>query len=117
MKVSGYPEIMKRLIHSQLETWFQDPKRKHLVLKGARQVGKTSALHAFGNEFVTKRHQGRYHSLDLKKEKELHSIFQENQDPKKIIELIELQKRIQINPHIDLLLIDEIQDCPHAIST
>ena len=97
---------MRRLIQAQLEEWFHSPHRKPLVLKGARQVGKTFAVNEFGKTFIEGQNRGKYHYLDLKKERDLHSIFQDTQDIKKIIEFIELKKRTKILPGKDLIFFE-----------
>lgn len=108
---------MKRLIAHSLKKWLESPQRKPLVLQGARQVGKTYSVNAFGKEIIEKQKNGKYHYIDLKKELDLHSIFQENQDPEKILKLIELKKKTPIHRTQDLVFFDEIQDCASAISS
>jgi len=112
-----YLLIMRRLIRSNLQDWYSSPHRKPLVLKGARQVGKTFAVNEFGRTVVEGQNGGRYHYFDLKKERDLHSIFQETQDIKKILEFIELKKQTKITAGRDLIFLDEIQDCSQAISS
>lgn len=105
---------MKRLIFNQLEQWSEEKDRKPLILRGARQVGKTYAVNHFGHLWSAK---GNYHYVDLKSEKDLHSIFKETNDPKKIIDLISLKKNIRVDCNRDLIFFDEIQECPGAISS
>ena len=90
-------------------------QRKPLVLKGARQVGKTWALQEFGrNRYVAR--GGRCHYIDLREQKYLHSIFAETSDPNRIIELLQFRLKVQIDVDQDLVILDEIQEAPHAIS-
>lgn len=107
---------MQRRVFEKLAEWYHSADRKPLVLRGARQVGKTFAVTHFGRGIVTKK-GGNYHYIDLKKEENLHSIFQDTNDPQKIIELIEVRKNIKIDVRKDLLFLDEIQECKGAIST
>jgi predicted AAA+ superfamily ATPase len=86
------------------------------VLKGARQVGKTYSLLEFGKtQYEDKKH--RYHHIDLKKQKHLYSIFEENLDPDKIIKQLRLSLKREIDIKHDLIILDEIQECPHAITS
>jgi uncharacterized protein len=103
---------MKRTIYQQLLEWKHSPTRKPLLLKGARQVGKTYLLEDFGrNEF-----QNTFY-LNFEKEKSLAKIFRQNLDPKRIVSEISLhfKKKIQIDK--DLLIFDEIQACAEALTS
>ena len=100
---------MQRLIKQQLTEWVKAPSRQPLLLRGARQTGKTYLIdHLGANEFE--------HCLKINLEKERHFIdcFQ-SRDPKKIIESIELISNQTLIPGKSLLFIDEIQECPEAI--
>jgi len=78
---------MKRSIQNELLTWKRGSERKPLVLKGARQVGKTWALFEFGkSQYENKKSQ--FHYIDLRESQEFHSIFRETFDPHKIIKLL-----------------------------
>ena len=98
---------MKRNIINDLVAWKKSAGRKPLVLKGARQVGKTWALMEFG-----KKHYGdkgyRYHYIDMREAKALHSIFKETFDPASIIKYLQFELKISIDPVHDLLVLDEI---------
>ena len=104
---------MKRLITQKLINWKNKPKRKPLILQGARQVGKTWILKNFGKtEF-----QNCYH-LDFEKNKEeFIQIFNEDLSPKKILINISLFLGTEINIKNDLLIFDEIQNVPRAITS
>ncbi len=108
---------MKRRVQLKLEAWFENPNRKPLVLKGARQVGKTFAIDTLGKEYVVSKRGGNYHYFDLRREKTLHSIFSETQEPLRILEYLGIKRRVRINPSTDLVFFDEIQDCPNAITS
>ena len=110
------PKI-QRTVLSHIQAWFLRKDRKPLILQGARQVGKTYTVNQFGRDFVETRNAGKYYYVDLAREKDLHSVFQMTHDPKKILEFIELRKNIKFNLEQDLLFLDEIQDCPLAISS
>ena len=102
---------MDRNIYKDLLSWKSDKKRKPLLIKGARQVGKTYILTAFGkNEFIN------FHHFDFTKNKELKKIFEGSLDPLEIIKKIKIQYEININPEKDLIIFDEIQECPNALT-
>ena len=103
---------MERTIIKELIKWKSSVDRKPLVLKGARQVGKTYILEKFGQEYFRK-----YHYIDLRENKNIHSIFKDTYNPFEIIRQLEFVLRIQININNDLLIFDEIQDCNGAITS
>ncbi|MCL5770986.1 MAG: AAA family ATPase [Actinobacteria bacterium] len=103
---------MKRTIMDDLIKWKSSPGRKPLVLKGARQVGKTYILEKFGQEYFKK-----YHYIDLRENKNIGNIFKDTYNPREIIRQLEFVLRIQINITSDLLIFDEIQDCKGAITS
>lgn len=107
---------MKRSIITELKAWKDKNYRKPLILKGARQVGKTYILDLFGKEFFIK-NGAQYHHIDLRAEKKLHSLFQDTQSPQEILNYIQLSLNKKIDIHRDLLILDEIQECPGAITS
>lgn len=110
--ILGYSSVMRRDFTKQLEAWRTGPKRKPLMILGARQIGKTYSLLEFGANYFPN-----YHYINLDKEKNLTSIFSQSLDPKKIIRELEISLSKQINTKTDLLIIDEIQECPLAITS
>ena len=86
---------MDRLIFQNIITWYQSDNRKPLILKGARQVGKTYSVEQFGREFIEK-NGGRYYYIDLKEDKDFYTVFRDSKNPHQIIELIELNKKNKI---------------------
>ena len=103
---------MKRTIMDDLIKWKSSPGRKPLVLKGARQVGKTYILEKFGQEYFKK-----YHYIDLRENKNIGNIFKDTYNPREIIRQLEFVLRIKIDINNDLLIFDEIQDCKGAITS
>ncbi len=103
---------LKRNAISDLIQWKNNPKRKPLVIRGARQVGKTWLMREFGQscyeDFVY---------LNFDEEDELKSIFETNKNPQRIIELLSLIAGKKILPEKTLILFDEIQECPEALNT
>lgn len=102
---------MKREILSKLQNWFKNPERKPLILKGARQVGKTFAITEFG-----KTHFEKFHFFNFEENKEIHRIFEKDFDPKRIVEELSYINQTPINTEKDLVFFDEIQECPKALT-
>lgn len=102
---------MKRNAIDALLNWKNDEERKPLVLKGARQVGKTWLMKEFG-----KSHYDNYVYFNFDEEDELQSIFETNKNPKRIIELLSLVAGEKILPGTTLVIFDEIQECPSALN-
>ena len=102
---------MKRKIISDLVNWKDNPRRKPLLVRGARQVGKTHSITEFGQIYFN----GNIHVLNFEKNPEIHSIFEYNLESKRIISELELVLNKKITAEKDLLFFDEIQECPKAI--
>ena len=102
---------MKRNAIQELIAWKSSEDRKPMVLKGARQVGKTWLMKEFGqtcyDSFV-------YFNFD--EEDALKSIFETNKNPQRIIELLSLIAGEKILPKTTLIIFDEIQECPEALN-
>ena len=103
---------MKRSLYKKLIEWKVSENRKPLILKGARQTGKTYLLNEFGkNEFKN------MHYLNFQKIKELHGIFENDLVSEKILELIEFVLNTSIDVKTDIVFLDEIQECPRALTS
>ena len=76
---------MKRLAEKHLKDWKDSSRRKPLIIRGARQVGKTWLVDHFAAEYFTS-----YVKIDLEKRRDLHAVFEDNLDPKNIIKQLEL---------------------------
>ena len=103
---------MKRNAMQSLINWKNDPERKPLILRGARQVGKTWLMKEFGQTCYAN-----YVYFNFDEEDELKSIFQANKNPHRIIELLSMISGEKIQPGETLILFDEIQECPEALNT
>lgn len=97
-----------RKIIDELKKWASKKDRKPLILKGARQVGKTTAIDIFSKEF------DRYIYLNLEKKEEA-EIFNNDLPLKDLIQAIYLSKNISPSEGKTLLFIDEIQNSPQAV--
>lgn len=103
---------MRRNAMQDLIKWKSSEERKPMVLKGARQVGKTWLMKEFGQNYY-KSHV--YFNFD--EEDELKSIFETNKNPHRIIELLSMIAGQKILPAETLIIFDEIQECPEALNT
>ncbi len=95
---------------SFLKQWLTSSLRKPLILRGARQVGKTSLVREF-----SKRQQKQLVELNFEQNPELKQLFTSN-NPEKILSNIELNLDLSINKDNCLLFLDEIQAAPEILS-
>ena len=103
---------MERLILKKLIEWKQSKYRKPLILKGARQVGKTYILKQFGKE----NYEGvAYFNFDH--DKDLYNLFENTKDPKRILEQLAFIYGKAITPEKTLIIFDEIQESPNALNS
>ena len=102
---------MRRLVEQKLAAWTSSPERRPLLVRGARQVGKTWSVREFGRDSF----DGHIHILDLEQRPEVKKYFEGDLDPRRVIADIELSVDAAIVPGRDLLFIDEIQACPRAL--
>ena len=96
----------------KLIEWKNDKNRKPLILKGARQVGKTYILQEFGANYYE---NTAYFNFDH--DEGLAELFLNTKDPKRIVEQLSLAAGKKINPHTTLIIFDEIQECPNALNS
>jgi predicted AAA+ superfamily ATPase len=102
--------IFERLLYKDLKTWKQAKYRKPLVLKGARQVGKTSLLKLFGASDFS---DTAYFNFD--EQRDLKNIFEVTKDVQRILQNLSLVHGRVITPDT-LIILDEIQECPEALN-
>lgn len=101
--------MIQRNLITELEQWAKNPERKPLVLRGARQVGKTTLVNEFAKQFV------HFINLNLEKTDEA-DFFEKSNDIREVISKIFLFKNIQQDRQPTLIFIDEIQNSPKAVS-
>jgi predicted AAA+ superfamily ATPase len=101
---------MYRKILKELMTWKDSPRRKPLVLRGARQVGKTWLMKELSRKAYD---DSIYISFD--RDTDAVKIFDETKDPKLILERLALIRNKAILPQKTLIILDEIQECPNAL--
>lgn len=103
---------MKRFIIEKLVEWKNSKYRKPLILKGARQIGKTYILKEFGKEY----YEGvAYFNFDH--DEDLYNIFENTKEPKRILEQLSFIYGKAILPGKTLIIFDEIQECPNALNS
>lgn len=101
---------MRRFIEERLMEWKDSSRRKPLIVRGARQVGKTYSIQKFGRASFDN-----LHTVDLEKDRNLHGVFKDDLNPSRILSELEIFLNEKITPGASLLFIDEIQSCPRAI--
>lgn len=106
-------ELLKRKIDSYFLNWKSNPERKPLVVKGARQVGKTESIRAFG--------KANYKSvieINFVLQKKFRAIFDDGYEVDTIIRNISLlEPSWKFIPHETLLFFDELQKCPDCATS
>ncbi len=102
-------EYIRRNIDQQLISWKEEPLRKPLLLRGARQVGKSSAIRHFGKSFKY------FAEVNFERHKAVRSFFQGDIDAHLIAQKIANYINIPIEEGKTLLFLDEIQECPEAL--
>lgn len=102
---------MRRNAINELIKWKNDEERKPMVLRGARQVGKTWLMKEFGRT-----NYDSYVYFNFDEEDELKSIFEANKNPKRIVELLSMIAGEKILSGETLIIFDEVQECPSALN-
>jgi len=103
-------EYFYRTIDQELLVWSQEEDRKPLLLRGARQVGKSSAVKQLAKSFKY------FVEIDFDNQKHVHTFFEQSFSPQEICEQLSFVYRIPIIPGETLLFFDEIQSCLPALS-
>ncbi|MBQ9172904.1 MAG: ATP-binding protein [Bacteroidales bacterium] len=106
-------ELLKRKIDAFLASWKQNPQRKPLIVKGARQIGKTRSIQAFG--------EANYESvieINFVLQKKFRSIFDNGYEVDTIIKNISLlEPSWKFIPYKTLIFFDELQKCPDCATS
>lgn len=100
---------MKRLIDTELRRWKSSERRKVLLVRGARQVGKTYSIRKLGETFKY------FIEANFEETPHLFTFFKESLNPHEINEKLAFYFNIPIKPGETLLFFDEIQACPEAL--
>nr|NQU91304.1 ATP-binding protein [Bacteroidota bacterium] len=100
---------LKRHIDSELLAWKESPKKKPILLRGARQVGKTESVRNLAKQFEN------YLEINFEENQKIHSVFSGDLSPVQISENLSAVFNVSIKPGKTLLFFDEIQACIPAI--
>lgn len=103
---------MKRYAMEQLIEWKNRPNRKPLVIKGARQVGKTWLMKEFGAKCFKK-----VAYITFYNNKRMANVFEDDYDIDRIIMNINVETKIEVTPQDTLIIFDEIQEAPRALES
>lgn len=103
---------MERFQFEKLITWKKSNGRKPLIIRGARQVGKTWLMKQFGEREYTATAY-----INFESSKTLQKLFADDFDIKRIITAIQIETGVQINPENTLIIFDEIQECEGATTS
>ncbi|MCD6291984.1 MAG: AAA family ATPase, partial [Deltaproteobacteria bacterium] len=104
--------MLRRTLYDKLLKWRKSTTRKPLLLQGARQTGKSYLLEHFAkNEFAN------HFLFNFEKNPSLKEIFTSDLDPQRIIRELSLSSGKTINPENDIIIFDEIQESPKAVSS
>jgi len=103
---------LKRKLSFDLKRWQERTSRKPLVLLGARQVGKTSALKRFAEEGYANLAYLNFEERPLARD-----LFRASLAPADVIKAVSLELRTVIEPKRTLLVFDEVQDAPEALTS
>ena len=102
--------MFNRLINKELEIWLAKPERKPLVIRGARQVGKTTVINQFAQQFE----QYIYLNLEIKEDKQ---PFLNYSNLEQLLQTIFfLKNQLLAKKENTLIFIDEIQEVPEALN-
>ena len=101
---------MKRHLMQELAAWKEKDHRKPLILKGARQVGKTWLMKEFGRLYFKKvAYITFYNNQRMKR------VFDEDYDIERILVNINIEAHTEVTPEDTLIILDEIQEAPRAL--
>lgn len=103
---------VKRYAMAQLIEWKNRPNRKPLILKGARQVGKTWLMKEFGRQYFAKVAYVTFYNNQRMKQ-----VFDEDYDIERILMNINIETRTEVTPGDTLIIFDEIQEAPRALES
>ena len=103
-------KYINRNIDSDLSAWKDEKNRKPLLLRGARQIGKSSSVRKLAEQFDN------FLEINFEKNRNLYRFFDGDLNVKEICANLSVQFQKPIIPNKTLLFLDEIQACPNAIS-
>lgn len=102
---------MKRNAIEQLKKWKENPRRKPLLLMGARQVGKTWLMKEFGRQCFEQVAYVRFDNSARARDS-----FSKDFDIPRLLETISIEGKCRVSPDNTLIILDEIQECPASLT-
>lgn len=103
---------MQRHILAKLKTWYEKSTRKPLVIQGARQVGKTWLMKHFGEQ-----HFAKVAYINFDNNERMKVLFEGDFDVHRLLLGLQIESGVDIEPENTLLIFDEIQEVPKALSS
>ena len=103
---------MERTLIGELVNWKDSVKRKPLLLRGARQVGKTWLLKEFGSKYFRNCAYIRFDRAST-----LQATFEREHNVQKLLTAVQLEVGFKPQPQETLIVFDEIQECPGALTS
>ena len=94
----------------ELKKWKQSPTRKPLIIRGARQVGKTWLMKEFGKKYYDK-----CAYINFDDNTRMNKLFEEDFDLDRIIQGLKIESGVNIEAENTLIILDEIQETPKAL--
>ena len=102
---------MERFLYKHLLNWKKDKTRKPILLRGARQVGKSYLVKQLGESFDN------FVEANFEENPQLKKIFETNLNPNELLPKLSIALNCDIIPNDTLLFLDEIQMCPNALTS
>ena len=102
-----YRELIEKLIN-----WKNSEKRKPLIIRGARQVGKTWIMKEFGNKYYKKMAY-----INFDNNNRMKALFEQDLDVERIIQGLKIESGVDIDKENTLIIFDEVQEVPNALSS
>jgi len=102
---------MERNAIKQLSAWKNNPNKKPLIIRGARQVGKTWLMIDFAKKYYKQ-----YAYINFDGNKRMAELFGGDYDIKRILEGLSIERGLKINAQDTLIIFDEVQECPRALT-
>ena len=103
---------MKRVLVKQLKEWKNNPSRKPLIIRGARQVGKTWLM----KEFARTEYED-FVYVNFESDEELRNLFESDLQPERILFQLKTFTGIEVKPHKTLIIFDEIQEAKRGLTS
>ena len=102
---------MYRSALTKLQAWKDKPNRKPLIIRGARQVGKTWLMKEFGRtSFANTAY------INFDNNRRMRILFEDDYDLKRIITALQIESGVKITPEDTLIIFDEVQEVPQALT-